>query len=473
MSSINYRQVKHLLWRAGFGPQASSLDLLNRRTPEEVLNQLLEDSDVRESVLFSDMIAGNTGEEIQNRNQMSGVERQMLQMNDRKFVRSINVAWVRRMATHPAQLREKMTLFWHDHFACRLVLPRLVQLQQNTLRVHALGKFGDLLKAISYDPGMLQFLNNQQNRKSHPNENFARELLELFTLGRGHYTETDIKEAARAFTGWGFNRKGEFVFKSRQHDYEPKRFLGKRGNFDGDDILNILLEQGRTAYHLTEKIYRYFVHPEPVHEVVQQWADVFYNSDYDIALLMKTIFSSAHFYESRNMGARIKSPIEYLAGMMRGMAMQIPNKEGILLIQKVLDQVLLQPPNVAGWPDGTNWINGTSLMMRMKIPQALILGKEVKFKPRAAFAGNEEGIQIQGRMARLLQTNINWNLLHKQTRKLGEADTVEAMREFLLQVEAPHLNWERISPYLGNSDKGMQFKLLCMRLICTPEYQMC
>lgn len=472
MSSSNYRRIKHLLWRAGFGPQASSLDQLDRQTPEEVLNQLLKDSDVSTSANFSGSLLDNMEEGMQRMAELSDEEKKSLRMKRFNLVRGINVAWVRQMADHPAQLREKMTLFWHDHFACRVLNPRLVQMQQNTLRLHALGKFGDLLKAISYDPAMLQFLNNQQNRKSHPNENFARELLELFTLGRGHYSEKDIQEAARAFTGWGFNRKGEYVFRSRQHDYGEKRFLGKMGTFDGEDILNILLEQRRTAYFLTEKLYRYFVHPEPIPEMVQEWADLFYDSGYDIALLMKTIFSSEHFYEERNIGARIKSPIEYLVGMMRGMAMDIPNNEGILLIQKALDQILLQPPNVAGWPDGKNWINGTSLMLRMKIPQALLLGKDLRLRPRAAFAGNEEGIQIQGRMARLLRTNINWTLLQKQLPITNEGKT-EGLRDFFLQVDAPHLSFDRIQPYLGNANDDMEFKFLCMRLICTPEYQLC
>ena len=135
--------------------------------------------------------------------------------NNRKKLKSLNAEWLNQMVTSKAQVREKMTFLWHDHFATRINNTILTQKQNNTIRTHALGKFGDLLHAISRDPAMLRFLNNQQNKKSHPNENFAREVMELFTMGRGNYTENDIKEAARAFTGWSSNQKGEFHFSEK------------------------------------------------------------------------------------------------------------------------------------------------------------------------------------------------------------------------------------------------------------------
>ena len=182
------------------------------------------------------------------------------------------------------------------------------------IRTNALGSFADMLKAVSKSPAMLQFLNNQQNKKSHPNENFAREVMELFTMGRGNYTENDVKEAARAFTGWAFNAQGQFVFRKNQHDDGNKTFLGKTGNFDGDDILNMLLEHKQTANYISKKIYRYFVN-ENIDDRNQQWlSGRFYSNNYNIAKLLEDIYTSDWFYDEKNIGIRIKSPVELLAG---------------------------------------------------------------------------------------------------------------------------------------------------------------
>ena len=183
---------------------------------------------------------------------------------------------------------------------------------------------------------MLNFLNNQQNRKDHPNENFAREVMELFTLGRGNYTEHDIKEAARAFTGWGANLKGEFIFRRFQHDFGSKTVLGKTGNFDGDEVLDILLQQKQTAKFITQKIYKFFVNEQPDAEKIEWLAERFYKNDYDIAKLLEDIFTSDWFYDEKNIGAKIKSPVELLAGIQRMLPMKLENEEALMLLQRVL-----------------------------------------------------------------------------------------------------------------------------------------
>ncbi|MEM7658488.1 MAG: DUF1800 domain-containing protein, partial [Bacteroidota bacterium] len=298
--------IKHLLFRAGFGPHAQHWQKMSKQRPDKVLQQLVKTSERNEAEWRESKAWQRDPLSQRDRNPML---RKMNQERNRNSIRKLNLDWVNQMVHSEDQLREKMALFWHDHFACRLRLAPLVQRQLLTLRTYALSSFRELLFAISRDPGMLQFLNNQQNRKAHPNENFARELLELFTLGRGHYTEKDIQEAARAFTGWGFNLKGEFVFRQRQHDTGTKTFLGKTGNFGGEDILNIILDQPRTARFLVEKIYRFLVHPDLDEAVVEEWSQAYRESDYDTLELLVRIFSSDHFYESRNVGARIKSPI--------------------------------------------------------------------------------------------------------------------------------------------------------------------
>ncbi len=237
--------------------------------------------------------------------------------------------------------------------------------------------------AVSKSPSMLQFLNNQQNRKKKPNENFAREVMELFTMGRGNYTENDVKEAARAFTGWGFNLSGEFEFRKNQHDTDSKTVLGKTGNFDGDDVLNILLEQKQTAKYITKKIYKYFVNEKVDDEKVEWLSNRFYQNGYDIKKLMEDIFTADWFYEEKNIGTKIKSPIELLAGIRRLLPMEMENDQAQLLFQKTLGQILFYPPNVAGWPGGKNWIDSSSLMLRLRIPQILTANDVMDIQPKS------------------------------------------------------------------------------------------
>ena len=184
--------------------------------------------------------------------------------------------------------------------------------------------------------------------------------MELFTLGRGNYTENDIKEAARAFTGWSSEFKGEFVFRRFQHDYGEKTVLGKTGNFDGDDVLDIFLSQKQTAKFITQKIYKFFVNDNVDEEKVNWLADRFYQSNYDISKLMEDIFTSDWFYDEKNIGSKIKSPIELMAGIQRMLPMKLENEEALTFLQRALGQILFYPPNVAGWPGGKTWIDSST-----------------------------------------------------------------------------------------------------------------
>jgi len=262
------------------------------------------------------------------------------------------------------------------------VNPYFDQLYLDIIRKNALGDFGTLLKEVSRSPAMLQFLNNQQNKKDHPNENFARELMELFTLGRGNYMEQDVKEAARAFTGWGFDQEGQFKFKMHQHDFGTKNFQGKTGDFSGDDILKIILEKKECASFITKKIYRYFVNEEADASLVTSLSEHFYQSGYNIKLLMKEIYTSDWFYDAKNIGVKIKSPVELLAGMFRVVPAEFTDLQSALFIQRSLGQVLLNPPNVSGWPGARNWVDSSSLLFRMRLPQIIYYDKEIDFSPK-------------------------------------------------------------------------------------------
>ena len=284
----------------------------------------------------------------------------------------LNALWRQRMITTEGCLREKMALFWHGHFAAWSHWSTSTEQYLNLLREHALGNFGTLLKAISRSAEMLEFLNNQRNKKDAPNENFARELMELFTLGRGHYTEQDIHEAARALTGWAFKLEtAEFVFREKHHDFGEKTFRGKTGNFDGDDIMDQLLADKQTAQFISTKIYSWFVHAGTPNEAfVSAMADRFFNSGYDIADLMRFVFTQDVFKAS--IGTRIKSPVELICGLDKNFRIRFELEENAIFLQRMLGQELLYPPSVAGWKEGTGWIDSNSLMLRLKLPAALL-----------------------------------------------------------------------------------------------------
>lgn len=471
MLNLGDLKIKHLYNRAGFGVDLKTWKQLKGKSLKKAIHRIMKGGEINLGLSAGEM-ENLTRQEIQ---MMGKEDKQRRQKENRLLIKDLNIAWFRRMAFSEAQLREKMTFFWHDHFACRLNLYKRVSTQNNTLRNHALGNFKDLLLAISQDPGMLQFLNNQQNKKNAPNENFARELLELFTLGRGHYSEQDIKEAARAFTGWGFQfHTGEFVFRQRQHDFGQKTFLGKTGNFNGEDIIDIILEQTRCARFITEKIYRFFVNQELDENHVEEWANYFYQSGYDIGKLLLKIFSSDHFYEEKNRGNRIKSPVEFLVGMMRQLDMDLENPDGLIWFQRSLGQVLFQPPNVAGWPDGRNWIDSTSLVSRLKIPIMLLRADTSLPGLKDDFSGNEDIIKISKKLKKRIDPKIEWGNLLKTIAKTGGTEAaLEWCADYLLAEKTLRLHENDLDKMLWSKEQEGKMKWMVVRLMGTPEYQFC
>ncbi len=286
---------------------------------------------------------------------------------------------------HP--LREKLTLFWHDHFATSIVKvqnPDQMLRQNCLLRKHALGKFGPFLQAISKDPAMLVWLDSSRNVKGRPNENYARELMELFSLGVGHYTEKDVREAARAFTGWHCDRNG-FQFNARCHDDEPKTVLGQIGPWNGDDAVRIVLAQPQVARFLVRKLYRFLISENavPSDTLLEPLCQSFGHSDYDIAALVKTMLSSRHFFSEHAFRQRVKWPVEYVLGAVRSVYRQYGERDACYrpLPQQPLvgwieamGQALFAPPNVKGWPGGRSWLNTATMLERDNFAAALATG---------------------------------------------------------------------------------------------------
>ncbi len=284
--------------------------------------------------------------------------------------------WLERMMASPRNLTEKMTLFWHGHFTSDFdaaILAQHLYKQNATLRQFALGNFRDFLKAIYKDPTMLVYLDGWSNVASAPNENFARELLELFTLGVGNYTETDIKEAARAFTGWQidfFHLKG--FFNPVLHDHGEKTFLGQTGQFDGDDIIDIILQQPRAATFICTQLHEFFVSREPDEAFVAELANTLRDGDYELAPVVRQMLLSDQFYSQNAVASLIKSPVDLTVSNARMLSSQEVNLLFVFFSHALLDQELMNPPNVAGWPGQRSWISPTTYVWRNTISEIYV-----------------------------------------------------------------------------------------------------
>ncbi len=304
--------------------------------------------------------------------------------------------WLQEMLATPSPLTERMTLFWHNHFVSsqqKVRIARLMYGQNALLRAHALGNFGTLLHAAAKDPAMLVYLDSAQNRRGQPNENFAREVMELFTAGEGKYTEADIKEAARAFTGWSVNREtGEYLFRPGAHDYGNKTVLGQSGRFDGDAVLDILLAQPSTAEFITGKLWREFVSPDPEPREVKRIAQAFRGSNYDIKVALRGVLLSDAFWARENRGTLVKSPVEFVVGTLRQLEIPPPNGLPFAVLAAGMGQNLFSPPNVKGWPGGNAWIDANTLLARKQFVDRLARADEGS-QPMTAVAAADSPIR--------------------------------------------------------------------------------
>lgn len=471
---------QHLLWRAGFGPSAEGLNQLSLLSPQDLYAALKQTSSKKPDYLdatddyFKGLVKGIQEEGV--RRQMDKEGAKMMQQQSRKQIKNLNLLWLGEMVHSTAQLREKAAFFWHGHFASRNLNVYFQQQLLDVIRQHALGSFRTLLHEVAKSPAMLFFLNAAQNVKAHPNENFAREVMELFTLGRGHYTENDVKEAARAFTGWGASLKGDFVFRQNQHDEGSKTVLGFKGKLGGEEVLDILLARRQTALFITQKAYRFFVN-ETIDNTKCQWlAGRFFKSDYNIGSLLDDIFLSDWFYEGANIGTRIKSPIELLAGIRRMLPMEIQNEESQLLLQRLLGQVLFMPPNVAGWPGGKAWIDSSTLMFRLRLPQLLSNADQMNLKPKDdddLMMGQSAAMQTAGKQsATSRQVTVDWPAYTKNLDGVSREALVGSIGQWLLQVK-PAFNQSLIKAYADSSSREGFIQSATVQVMSTPEYQLC
>ncbi|MEX0774238.1 MAG: DUF1800 domain-containing protein [Phycisphaeraceae bacterium] len=400
-SSFGYLQAQHLLARAGFGGTPAQIQALVAMGLEQAVDSLVNYDKVDASQLAAaqadpDLLRPATQEEklaYAKAKQADDQEafaqlragRVMRENQDRQQMRGLVHWWFSRMVDTPRPLEEKLTLLWHGHFASnhRTVRDSFLMYQQNALlREHAAGNFAQLVYGIIRDPAMLRFLDNNSNRKSKPNENLARELMELFTLGEGNYSEDDIKQGARALTGYSFE-DNDFVFHRRQHDSQAKQIFGQSGDFAGEDFVRLILAKPACSEFVAFKLYKHFVAdvtdprrlPPAAAVVVRKLAEELRRGEYALRPVLTTLFRSQHFYDATITGNMIKSPAQLLAGSMRVLA--TPRRDlGVLTgAMQMMGQELFNPPSVKGWDGGETWINSSTLFVRQNLCVYLLTGK--------------------------------------------------------------------------------------------------
>jgi uncharacterized protein (DUF1800 family) len=393
-NALSYDDARHLLNRTGFGATEGEIQHSVGLTRERAARNLLDGARTTPVNPPPAWTADTGALRYPRRGESaSEAERKVFQQEQVREGLELRGWWVGEMLSTPSPLTERMTLFWHNHFVSsqqKVKLAELMYRQNATLRANALGNFADLLHAIARDPAMVIYLDNAQNRKGSPNENFAREVMELFTLGEGHYSEQDVKEAARAFTGWSLDREtGQFVFRRFIHDDGVKTVLGRTGNFDGDQVLDILLQEPATAEFITRKLWREFVSPDPDETAIRRIAQRFRDSRYDIKVALHDLFTSDAFYASENRGVLVKSPIELVVGTLRQFDMKPGEVTPFAVAAAGMGQNLFAPPNVKGWPGQETWINASTLLARKQFLERLFRGDEASARMQAG--GNGQG----------------------------------------------------------------------------------
>jgi len=392
----NAAKAGHLLRRAGFGPLPEEVTRAVAAGPDRAVAALFAfPQEPAVPPIFDDVTAAErrldaqlefmraTRQRPKDHPELRDLYQAVAEAHGRAII-GLTSWWLDRMATTPAPLQEKLALFWHGHFTSAFgdVHDAIAMFNQNQLfRRNAAGNFARLLDGVARDPAMLRYLNNDDNRRGHPNENWARELMELFTLGIGHYGEDDVRESARAWTGWtlrdyqSFEGRRTFAFRPMLHDAGQKTFLGQTGAWDGTDVMRIILAAPAAPRWVAGKLAKFFVAPQPPADIVDAMAVVVRDSNYELAPVLRMLFRSRAFYRADVLHAQVKSPAEFVVGAVRHLGVQDPDWIRLSGAMTLMGQRLFFPPTVAGWDGGTAWMNAGTVFTRSDVAAALITGR--------------------------------------------------------------------------------------------------
>lgn len=384
------RLAAHLLRRAGFGGSPDEVARVTAMGMERAVDSLMRLPSVESIAPPSDLFDAVAYLESQGgfralRTEDVAEKRKLfkhIRMGEHRSILGLQQWWLQRMLDGGAPLQEKMAFYFHGHFTTasvqKGVTAPMTFAQNQLFRRYALGNLRDLTKAISRDPAMLLYLDNARNNKTHPNENYARELMELFTLGLGAYTEEDVRQAARAWTGYEvFPLRGVARYNPRKHDDGSKTFLGHTGNFTGEDIVDIIFEQPQCARFFATSLLNAFLYNDPEDALVERVASLLRGHDYELRPTIGTLLRSDVFYSPRGYRALVKSPVEFVVGAHKaaGLTRIDPRSRGAL---RQMGQVLFFPPNVAGWPGGENWITSDMTIARDNFLAGLVTSREIQ-----------------------------------------------------------------------------------------------
>lgn len=407
----------HLLRRTGFGADPAAV--------ENVLQQGLVDT-------VDQLFLDHPDEDAEYQKLFDALNGRLENFTDAESCRAW---WLNRMLTTKNPFREKLALFWHGHFATsnnKVDNTRLMLQQIDLFREHAWGNFPALVQAVAKDPAMLIWLDGESNTKEHPNENFARELMELFTCGIGNYTEADVQAAARAFSGWHRNESG-FVFNADVHDAEVKQFLGKRGRFNGNDIIDILMAQPATPTFIATKLLKYFATPDPAPDVIAEAAEVLDRGQLNIKWFLRELFTSEYFYSDACYRKQVASPVDFVVGTFRTLQVRQPARE-LLGPLSSLGQELLAPPNVKGWDGGKKWINSSTLAARVEFANMV-----------ATLDGGDNSWSPNFPVETVVPTETN-----------KPAEVVQRLVDVLFQGEIPDETRKDLEQFIVSNESGPQ-----------------
>ncbi|HEX3798480.1 MAG TPA: DUF1800 domain-containing protein [Verrucomicrobiae bacterium] len=483
----DYEMAAHLLNRAGFGGTPAEIERLAKLGHDGAVAHLVDFEKVPDYGVNPDWAKPDPerAERLRKAREADPEVRRQMQQEEQKMDRQRTVElrywWLERMAYGSRPLQEKMTLFWHGHFATSIEKvrdPYLMWRQNDLFRQQGTGYWYDLLLAVAKDPAMLVWLDQAQSRKEHPNENFAREVMELFTLGEGHYTEHDVTESARALTGWTYNRLDqEFDERPRLHDYGTKSFLGQTGSFTGEDILRIIVEQPQASRFITAKLWNFFAGEPPSEEINASLAEIFRNSGNQFKPVLKAMFRCEAFYSPSVVRNQVKSPVQWLVGSVRMLERPLPGPFICAGLTKNLGQDLFAPPNVKGWDGGLSWITTNNLLARYNEAAILVQGDMNML--RTTLAGVFPGSIAASNMAqnrrpnfRLEQVDVERILAPEE--RTDKSKLVAALEKRLLQSKLSKKQEATLRDYLDSQTALNDEAILnAVRLMMsTPEYQL-
>lgn len=480
----DYTRAAHLLNRAGFGGAPAQVAEMAAMGPEKAVTHLVDFDKVLDKTQDPEWAKPDSerAEKLRAARNATPEERRKLvreeQQKQRGRMLELRHWWLHRMAFGPRPLQEKLTLFWHGHFATSVEKVRdayLMWRQNELFRRLAAGNWLHLLTAVAKDPAMLVWLDQAQSRKEHPNENFAREVMELFALGEGHYTEKDITEGARALTGWSYDRvEQKFIDRPSWHDSGTKVIFGKSGDFGGEDFLRLIVIQPQASRLITTKLWTFFAGEPPSEAVAETLATLFRQSGYEFKPVLRAMFLSEDFYSPSIIRNQVKSPVQWLVGSVLMLERELPPPLVCLALTKSLGQDLFAPPNVKGWDGGVSWITTNTLLTRYNEALTLVAGD---LAPLSGVALRKQTKQASAMARRLEHAHIacvDVEKLFSEQERANKETLLDAMQKRLLQSELKPKQQQVLVDYLkSQSELNADVVREALRLVMsTPEYQL-